>query len=380
MSDDVLDNSLVLYKHNMLIESRSEFSELQVKIFDTLLLKFQQHDEIQESYKFTADEVRSLMGVAQNFKEFQAAIEGMDIKLRRWEGNKERVIWLFHSLVFDHDYHDVVVALHPDLKVLLYNKASNHSDYTPLKVHEIQKQRGEYTVKLYELLYRYRKEGVMWFFIEDFRYILGIPDSYVFKELSRLLKKWVESINSTTSLDVYEVKYVRAKRVVKKIGFMIRENEQLMLSFDDTITDPVHNIFDKNGLTITTHGMKRLSEYSAEALQDAINKYKLKYKDGKFSGNALAWIEECAKNYVGFKESQNLSTGVAEDPFQEIARVRGVGLATLRQQCGGLSLSRSDVGLRVSGSESDLEYFRAMYGETAAALYGAVEWVCDRAT
>jgi len=123
--------------------------------------------------------------------------------------------------------------------------------------------------------------------------------------------------------------------------------------------------------------MKRLSGYSVEALQDAINKYKLKYKDGKFTGNALAWIEECARNYVGFKEEQNLSLGVVEDPFQELARVRGVGLATLRQQCGALKLSRVENGLRVSGSESEVEYFRAMYGETAEAVYGALEWVYE---
>jgi len=246
-------------------------------------------------------------------------------------------------------------------------------------MYEYKKLRGEYTLKLYELLYRHRKEGTVWYSLADFMYIMDVPETYVFKDLSKQIKKWKENINDKTSLHIDKIEQKRKGRVVDRIGFVIEEKDQLTLPFEEN-ANPVQILIDKNKLKLSPYGIEKLSQYPLEAVQDGINKYKLKYKSGNFKGNALGYIEKCAQNYVGFTEDPletikgSTDTITTLDPLEKISHVRGIGLTTLSQQCKSLKFLVNDNGLKIEGPESDIEYFKKMYGDTAISLYGNVDY------
>ena len=376
MSKDERDNEIeVVYKHNKMLEGQVHLNELQGKIFTSLIYKIQ-HEEVRQQYRFLSEEIRDTLGVTKDFTRFVEAVKSMqDKKITYWQDNIEIIVHLFSKLEIDHTLKDVVVELHPDLKAILFDRLQNNdkSELQKLSMRDYRKLSGEYAIRFYELIYRFRNQDPITVSLEDFMYSLNVID-YSFGDLNKQIKKWINTVNSDTCIEIYNYRTIRQKHRVAYLAFYVQEKEQLTLEFENT-DNWVKDLFLRNGLTEpSAHGCEVLGKHSQDALRYAIGEFKIKAKN-KFRGNAVAYIDKIASNYVGIKEPDTQAVGEGAfdaDPLETIARVRGVGLATIRQQCNGITIVKTDNGISVSGQESDMEYFKAMYGDTAIALFGEV--------
>lgn len=364
----------VVYKHNKMIEGRVKFNELQQKIFFSLLYKIQQ-EESRTQYRFLPEEVRETLGLTKDFNRFIESLKDMQNKqLIHWDGNTEIVFNLFSKLEIDHDLKEVVVEVHSDLKALLFDrlKSNDTRELQALLLRDFKKLSGEYVLRFYELMFRFRDHAPILFTLENFRRIIDCD--YEFSDLNKRMKKWIEAINQNTCIEVYKYRAIRENRKVARLAFYIREQQQLTLQFE-AADNWVRELFARNGLEVTDYGCKALETHSKDALQYAIGEYKIKAQKG-FRGNAVGYIDKVAKNYVGIKDipDQEQKESLSGDPLEKIAKARGIGYSTLKQQCSGLQILEQGKGLFVQGTEGDIAFFKGMYHDIALHLFNHIEY------
>lgn len=102
--------------------------------------------------------------------------------------------------------------------------------FTRVVVKNVSSLSSAYSIRIYELLQRFRSTGERYITVEDFRSALGLDGKYSdFKMLNRdLLKPAIAELNEKSDLSV-EVELVKRGRKVTSLRFRIKDDRQIRL-------------------------------------------------------------------------------------------------------------------------------------------------------
>ncbi len=182
-------------------------------------------------------------------------------------------------------------AYSPRMKELLYSP----SIYGKINLIVQSRFRSSYGLALYENCIRYRGlPGTKTFELEDFRKLMGIPDSQykIFRDFKRrVIDKAVEEVN--THADIFiEPSYKRAGRQVVGIRFMIKERAKKLRITPEKLNKKNENISTERNIIVhqlekefgvdrdlaETLSKKHCTEYIQEKIQLVLtsNAFKLR--------------------------------------------------------------------------------------------------------
>lgn len=127
---------------------------------------------------------------------------------------------------YNEENKSVKLKFHPELIMdLLIFK----NKFTILRCDVTKSIKNSYTYRIYELLKQYEKIGKREFVIDDFRYILGIPDNEYPQYANmkqKIINPSIKALNKDTDIEV-EFEEIKVKRKVVKLKFQIRPKQYI---------------------------------------------------------------------------------------------------------------------------------------------------------
>ncbi len=222
-------NNLSVTKSNQLIDASYKLSSQAQKLVLACLSKVDSRGVVPKEITITALEYAELMKVPNAHRELYKAANSLwdsEITVRE-NGKQSRLRWIQKDiLVLDGEgavtiiWTDEVLALISQLK----------SRFTTYKLSQVAELQSGHSIRLYELLMKFKSTGERIIYVEDFKSAMGISGKYEsFKALNqRVIKSAVAELNKNSDLIVkYET--IKKIRKVVAISFEFKGNNQIRM-------------------------------------------------------------------------------------------------------------------------------------------------------
>ncbi|RZR39133.1 replication initiation protein [Vibrio vulnificus] len=217
-------SNLSVYKDNSLIDASYKLNTQAQKLVLCCLAKVDSRNEIPKEVTLTAIEFAELMGIEPKNAHrdlYRAANALFDAEITIKENGKlSRLRWVQESVETSNG--DGMVTLVWSDKVLKYISVLQNR-FTGYKLRNISLLQSSHSIRIYELLMRFKATGERAIQLADFKAALGISGKYsTFKALNRdVLKKSVDELNMRTDLSVtYEP--IKKGRKVTGLAFTFK--------------------------------------------------------------------------------------------------------------------------------------------------------------
>jgi plasmid replication initiation protein len=149
----------------------------------------------------------------EQLKEASNKLYDRDIRFK--DGNKEeRIRWIYKKAEYHHGHGAVTLSFSPDLYPHLSNLSKGN--FTSYTIENVKTLKSIYSIRLFELLMQYRKEGKRFITISDLRNIFDLQDKYqLYSELRRcVIDPAIKELNKKSCLEVTYSPQKRNKTVV----------------------------------------------------------------------------------------------------------------------------------------------------------------------
>lgn len=150
-----------------------------------------------------------------------------DIRFK--EGNKEgRLRWIYKKADYHHGQGAVTLSFSPDLHPHLSNLS--RGNFTSYTIENVKTLKSTYSIRLFELLMQYKKEGKRFITIADFRNMFDLQEKYqLYSELRRcVIEPAIKELNQKSCLEV-SYKPQKKNKTVVNLWFYFEEKKQLDL-------------------------------------------------------------------------------------------------------------------------------------------------------
>ncbi|WP_298066597.1 replication initiation protein [uncultured Cetobacterium sp.] len=275
------------------------FTELEIDIFFSLLLKARDEKENKMILEFS--EFKSLIDV-KNRSETRLIknIRGLNLKLKSLvqevqDINGDYVAFsLFGDIVTSPTRKVVEVEINPRFKHLIKEIMG---EFTFFELKELVELRGGYSKTLFRLLKQWESTGEYIVKIDDFREIMGIPKTYLMKNIrQKIFKPCLEELGK--SFDRLELTELKKGRNVETLVFTWKSKKEKK---KDNIIDvqPVK----KKKIVL---GEKDLQEHEREQFENTIQELEKDKKIKNISNDPIVKLikitrkdyEDLYKNYL----------------------------------------------------------------------------------
>lgn len=196
-------NEVVKYNNDLNTVSMRSWTKEEMNFFFAIIAKAREKGA--ETIIFETNELKELSQFANEHKQrWESVMKNvadkiMDMKYIEKSPRKYVVMALFQYFQVDFDNRTVRVELSSQFEYILNQLQAN---FTIWELEQFTKIRSTYAKTMYRLLKQYRKTGYLKINIEDFRHILGVPQSYkqpdmdkrVLKPIKEQLPKYFEGL------------------------------------------------------------------------------------------------------------------------------------------------------------------------------------------
>ena len=215
-------NNLSVTKSNTLIDASYRLNTQAQKLILACLGKVDSRGEIPKVITISAQEYSDLMGIPNAHRELYRAADSLwDAEIIIHEGDlKTRLRWVQKDVQKIKGEGAVTITWSDD--VLLYISQLKNR-FTTYKLHQIANLKSSHSIRLYELLMKFKSTGERIIYLDDFKSALGIFESYKqFKELhKKVIKPAVYELNQCSDLSIkYET--IKKGRSVAALGFTFK--------------------------------------------------------------------------------------------------------------------------------------------------------------
>lgn len=223
--------NLSVYKSNSLIDASYKLNTQTQKLILCCLAKIDSRTEIPKDITLTALEFSKLMGIDQKnaHRELYKAADSLfkSSVVLQTEDTETEIHWIQKRVIKLKGEGAVTITWSDD--VLKYISQLDRF-FTGYKIRNIALLQSPHSIRIYELLMRFKTTGQRSISLDDFKSALGINGKYEqFKVLNRdVLKKAIDELNNKTDLHVsYEP--VRKGRKVAGLAFNFEQTNQIKL-------------------------------------------------------------------------------------------------------------------------------------------------------
>ncbi|MGL5458368.1 MAG: replication initiation protein [Cetobacterium sp.] len=269
------------------------FTELEIDIFFSLLLKARDEKENKMILEFS--EFKSLIDV-KNRSEARLIknIRGLNLKLKSLvqevqDINGDYVAFsLFGDIVTSPTRKVVEVEINPRFKHLIKEIMG---EFTFFELKELVELRGGYSKTLFRLLKQWESTGEYIVKINDFREIMGIPNTYLMKNIrQKIFKPCLEELGK--SFNKLELTELKKGRNVETLVFKWKSKKEKK---EDIIE--VQPVKRKKA----TLGEKEFQEYEKEQLENIVRELEENKKVKNISSDPIVELKKITK-----KDYENL--------------------------------------------------------------------------
>ena len=190
-------NSLVVVKHNKVIEACYQLSLSEQRILLACIAQINSKSDLSDQYKFevTVSQIEDLACIENAYRDVKEASEKLIkrvIKIENPDPNKPKLAYTLTHWVDSCDYYpsEGKVVLAFSRPIIPYLSQLSHN-FTQYKIKNVAKMKSTYSIRLYELLCQWQSVGEREVNIDWLRKQWQLSDRY--KRMSDL-KKWVIDI------------------------------------------------------------------------------------------------------------------------------------------------------------------------------------------
>lgn len=213
-------NQLSVYKDNCLIDASYKLNPQAQKLILTCLAKIDSRTDIPNSVTLTASEFSIAMGIERKnaHRELYKAADALfrSSVILRSDDEEIEIHWLQKRVTKLRGEGAVTLMWSDDILKYISQLKTRFTGY---KLRNIALLQSTHSIRIYELLMKFKSTGERSIYLEDFKSALGITDRYKeFKVLNRdVLKKSVDELNQRSDL---KVKYETIKQGKKVTGLV----------------------------------------------------------------------------------------------------------------------------------------------------------------
>ncbi|WP_228084672.1 replication initiation protein [Vibrio parahaemolyticus] len=217
-------NNLSVYKSNNLVDASYKLNAQAQKLILACLAKLDSRGEIPKEMSISAIEFADLMGIEPKNAHrdlYRAADSLFDAVITlKDEGKTSKLRWVQKS-VEKHDGVGTVTLVWSDDVVKYISTLQER--FTGYKIRNIALLQSSHSIRIYELLMRFKSTGERAIHLEDFKSALGIADKYPqFKDLNkRVIKPSIDELNARSDLTV-SVEPIRGGRKITGLAFSFK--------------------------------------------------------------------------------------------------------------------------------------------------------------
>lgn len=213
-------------KANHLIDASYRLNTQAQKLVLACLSKVDSRKNVPKEITITALEYSELMGVKNAHRELYKAADSLwdaEITITQYD-EKTRLRWIQKDVKKLKGSGAVTITWSDEVLVYISQLKSRFTTY---KLHQIARLKSNHSIRLYELLMRFKSTGERVIYLEDFKAALGISDSYkLFKELNKkVIKPAIIELNDCSDLTI-ECETIKKGRSVTALSFQFTQDKQ----------------------------------------------------------------------------------------------------------------------------------------------------------
>lgn len=219
-------SNLSVYKSNNLVDASYKLNAQAQKLILACLAKLDSRDDIPKEMSISAVEFADLMGIEPKNAHrdlYRAADSLFDAVITlKDEGKTSKLRWVQKS-VEKHDGAGAVTLVWSDDVVKYISQLQVR--FTSYKLRNISLLQSSHSIRIYELLMKFKATGGRSIYLEDFKSALGIADKYPqFKDLNkRVIKPSIDELNARSDLTV-SVEPIRGGRKITGLAFSFKQD------------------------------------------------------------------------------------------------------------------------------------------------------------
>ncbi|MGB6129692.1 MAG: replication initiation protein [Psychrilyobacter sp.] len=235
-------NEMVVH-HNYLNESKfTDFTELELNLFITILYKMRHEKENEVTFK--SEDIKNMTNAKdRSYKEFERILHSLQDRtfyLKTIDGYER--IKPFPTLIFNNEKKKITVEVNKRMVPVFRQLKEQFTQYS---LKEFVSLDNKYGKRLYQLLKQYESIGKRNFKLDNFRELLDCTNKS-YDKMSNLDKKVLmkarDDINEKTSLNVDYVKLKKGRKI-ESVEFTIKKSDKTTLSdYKDTPSDKLINL------------------------------------------------------------------------------------------------------------------------------------------
>ncbi len=220
-----------MYKANNLIDASYKLNPQAQKLILTCLAKLDSRHEIPKEITLTAMEFSELMGIELKnaHRELYKAADALfkSSVILRTEGEETEIHWVQKRVTKLKGEGAVTLTWSDDVVKYISQLQGRFTNY---KLRNISLLQSPHSIRIYELLMRFKATGERSIHLEDFKSALGISGKYKqFKILHRdVLKKSIDELNERSDLTV-SFEPITKGRKVTGLAFTFKQDTQLKM-------------------------------------------------------------------------------------------------------------------------------------------------------
>lgn len=212
-------------KANHLIDASYRLNTQAQKLVLACLSKIDSRKNVSKDVTITALEYAELMGVKNAHRELYKAADSLwdaEITITK-NDEKTRLRWIQKDVKKIKGSGTVTITWSDEVLVYIGQLKDRFTTY---KLHQIASLKSNHSIRLYELLMRFKSTGERVIYLTDFKSALGISDSYkLFKELNKkVIKPAINELNERSDLTV-EYETIKKGRSVAALSFRFTKGE-----------------------------------------------------------------------------------------------------------------------------------------------------------
>ena len=217
---------LTVYKANSLIDASYKLNAQAQKLILCCLAKLDSRGGIPKEITLSAVEFSELVGVDlknAHRELYKAADHLFEAEMCIKEGNTVSRVWWVQKAVTKHGGAGAITLTWSDDVIQYISELQDR--FTGYKVRNIALLKSPHSIRLYEILMKWKATGERTVYLDDFKAALGITGKYrEFKIFNRdVLKKAVKELNSRSDL-VVSYEPIRQGRKVTALAFNFKSN------------------------------------------------------------------------------------------------------------------------------------------------------------
>ncbi|KZE67931.1 hypothetical protein AWM68_17305 [Fictibacillus phosphorivorans] len=267
----------LITKSNSLIEANYKLGELEQKIIWLLASRIQPSDKEFKTYTLRIKEFTDLLGLTSKSKysEIEQITLGLMQKVFqiKTEYKTEQISWLSY-VAYNKKSGTVDLRIDPSLKPFLIELKECFTSY---RIENILQLKGQYTIRIYEMLKQYEKIKERTFKVDEIKEKLCVGDMYPqygsFKQ--RVLKPAQKELKKKTDIS-FELEEIKTGRKVDTVKFIIKKNKNSMKShqlslFEGQKDEDIKHSLQKHGIQVSDATLNKWAEYDKERVIEVIN-------------------------------------------------------------------------------------------------------------